>query len=132
MQLSDGITNKKREKPDDFSLNFSGADKIGQFISASAKAHITIFCSVMQLQAVMCPLAAPGAGNEIDVVLDAEFDMFYFQAAKTAVIGNGRPVFTSSLYSAFAHSVTSYDLPCTAMPLPYLSGAPFPQARTTS
>ncbi len=86
----------------------------------------------MQLQAVMCPLAAPGAGNEIDVVLDAEFDMFYFQAAKTAVIGNGRPAFTSSLYSVFAHSVTSYDLPCTAMPLPYLSGVPFPQARTTS
>ena len=38
----------------------------------------------MQLQAVICPLAAPGAGNEIDIVLDAEFDMFYFQAAKTA------------------------------------------------
>ena len=131
MQLSDGITNKKREKPDDFSLNFSGANKI-QFISASAKAHITTFCSVMQLQTVVYPLAAPGAGNEIDIVLDAEFDMFYFQTVKIAVIGNGRPAFTSPLYSVFAHSVTSYDLPCTAMPFPYLLGVPFPQARTTS
>ena len=86
----------------------------------------------MQLQTVICPLAAPGVGNEIDIVLDAEFDMFYFQAAKTAVIGNCRPVFARTLSSAFAHSVTSYDLPCTAMPLPYLSGVPFPQARTTS
>ena len=81
-KLKELLTHKKREKPDDFSLNFSGADKIGQFISASAKAHITTFCSVMQLQTVICPLAAPGAGNEINIVLNAEFDMFYFRPSR--------------------------------------------------
>lgn len=69
----------------------------------------------MDFEPVVGLFSVPCTRHDIDVIVYAVFDVFYFQSAETAVIGDGGAVFTMFL---FRHFVTSYDLPLTVTRVP--------------
>ena len=63
-----------------------------------------MLCAVTYLESVVGLFAVPCACYEIDIIIYAVFDVFDFQTAETAVIGDSGAIGTVFL---FRHLITS-------------------------
>ena len=101
------------------------ADKLIEPASASVKEDIIAF-AVVDFELVVCPFSVPRTCNDIQVVIDAVLNVFYFKSAKSAVIGNGGVVLADFF---LRQGITSYVLPLTVILFPFCTGFPKSQQR---
>ena len=64
----------------------------------SVQTNINRLCAIYDFEPVIGLFAVPGARHEIDVIVYAVLDVFYFQPAETAVIGDSGEIGTVILF----------------------------------